>query len=179
MSEPKPLLAPVAPPVGEHRLWKDGQFITDPWRVLGDDEHLPAEGHAILSLARWRKGVRAGGANIGVKLHPDEAPDTATDDIHRLGVIALVFPKFSNGRAYSLARQLREVYGYKGEIRATGDVLLDQIPLMLRCGFDALEIVHLPTIAALEKGALPAIWNVYQPGAERSRTNWQYRRVAV
>jgi phosphoadenosine phosphosulfate reductase len=165
--------------VGEPRLWKDGAFIADPWRVLNDNVDLPGDGHAIVSLARWRAGVSAGDLRIGVRVQPDEALDASTDHIHRLGVIALVFPKFSNGRAYSLARQLREVHGYRREIRATGDVLLDQIPLMLRCGFDALEIVHLPTIAALEKGPPPALRKVYQPAAANSRVSWQHRRVAV
>jgi uncharacterized protein (DUF934 family) len=55
---------------------------------------------------------------------------------------------------------------YKGEIRATGDVLLDQLPLMLRCGFDAFAIVHAPTIAALDAGNLPAIPEVYQTAVQ-------------
>ena len=60
-------------------------------------------------------------------------------DVARLDLIALHFPKFSDGRAYSQARLLRERLGYQGELRATGGVLQDQLPFMLRCGFDSFE----------------------------------------
>jgi uncharacterized protein (DUF934 family) len=89
------------------------------------------------------------------------------DDLDRLSIIALNFPKFTDGRSYSKARTLREQHGYKGEIRATGDVLLDQVPLMLRCGFDALEITNAPTIRALERGHLPAVAETYQSVGRR------------
>jgi len=69
-------------------------------------------------------------------------------------VIAIAFPKFTDGRGYSIARLLRERLGYAGELRATGDVLADQIPLLWRCGFDALVVEHEPTRAVLAEGRL-------------------------
>jgi uncharacterized protein (DUF934 family) len=168
MAEPVPLLAPVKPRVVAPRLWTEGRFIDDPWRRIADDEALPLDGRAHLPLARWRAqqaGLVGLGVPLGVSVGVGDAIDPATDDIARLGVIALPFPKFSDGRSYSAARRLREA-GYRGEIRATGDVLLDQLPLLLRAGFDAFEINHAATIAALERAPIPAVSRVYQSAAD-------------
>lgn len=161
------------------RLFKNRALVEDTWQHLGDDDPLPIEGRAIVSLARWRAQqahIAALGVPIGVRLDPADMLDAVADDIGRLEVIALSFPKFTDGRSYSKARMLREQLGFKGELRAVGEVLLDQIPLMLRCGFDALEISHEPTLRALERGHLPAIALTYQPAgrhqaARRARTS--------
>ena len=172
MSEPAPLLAPLKPVAVSPRLWNGERFVTDTWRTLADDAPLPVGGRAILSLARWRTEqatLAALGVPAGVKLQPGETLDEGRDDIARLSVIALVFPKFTDGRAYSAARHLRDVLAFRGEIRATGDVLLDQLPLMLRCGFDAFEIVNAATVRALEQAPVPAVSRVSQQGAEVAR----------
>ncbi len=180
MSEPSPLLAPLQPAVTAPRLWNGTRFVSDAWRTIADADPFPIEGRAIVSVQRWRlsqEQLAAHGVPVGVRVEPAEAIDPETDDLGRLAVVALVFPKFSDGRAYSMARTLREVVGYRGEIRATGDVLLDQLPLMLRCGFDAFEIVNAATITALEKAPIPAVSRVYQSGAETVGTSlWQSRR---
>jgi uncharacterized protein (DUF934 family) len=181
MSEPTPLLAPLKPVLVTARLWKDGRFVADDWRALADGEPLPIEDRAIVSLGRWRAeraNLAALGAQVGIRLEPPDEPDPIADDITRLGVIALTFQKFTDGRAYSTARRLRES-GYKGELRASGDVLLDQLPLMLRAGFDAFEIRHRATIAALEAAQLPAVSRVYQSGAEFAARPWRSRRAAA
>jgi uncharacterized protein (DUF934 family) len=159
MSEPKPLLAPLRPPATEPRLWKEAGFVDDTWTVIADDAPLPDGGQVIVSLARWRNdraSLTRLGVPIGVAVPPGEELDPLADEVEWLQLVQLVFPKFTDGRAYSTARRLRE-HGFSGEIRATGDVLLDQIPLMVRCGFDALQIVHAPTVAALHRGELPAV----------------------
>lgn len=168
MSEPTPLLAPLKPHQVPPRLWREGSFVDDAWRSIGDDEALPLAGRAIISLGRWRADqatLAASGVPIGVRLGAGENLEPAVDDIGRLEVIALPFPKFSDGRSYSAARRLREA-GFKRELRATGDVLLDQLPLMLRSGFDAFEISHAATIKALETTGVPAVKRVYQSGNE-------------
>lgn len=181
MSEPAPLLAPLKPAVQAPRLWNGRAFVTDPWRVLADDEAFPIGGHAIVALARWRaeQATLAGtGALIGVIAQPSDTIDPVTDDITRLAVIALVFPKFTDGRAYSAARRLREA-GFAGEVRATGDVLLDQLPLMLRAGFDAFEIANAATIKALESAPVPAVSRIYQRGTVSAPVaGWRSRRRA-
>jgi len=168
MAEPAPLLAPVKPRLVAPRLWRDGAFVEDPWRSIADEEAIPIGGRAILSLARWRAhqaGIAALAIPLGVRVDVGDAIEPADDDVARLGVIALPFPKFSDGRSYSAARRLREA-GYRAEIRATGDVLLDQLPLLLRAGFDAFEINHAATIAALEQAPIPAVSRVYQSAAD-------------
>lgn len=180
MSEPKPLLAPLAPPKTAPRLMKDGRLVEDRWRTLAAGEEVPIDGHAILPLARWRAEQAAlpRGVPLGILVAPTDTLEPETDDLARLAVIALEFPRFADGRAYSTARRLRETHGWRGELRATGDVLLDQIPLMLRAGFDAFEIVHAPTIAAIERGQIPAVRSVYQTPAAPGPVAWRQRRIA-
>ncbi|MDZ4842827.1 MAG: DUF934 domain-containing protein [Hyphomicrobium aestuarii] len=168
MSEPKPLLKPVKPLQVPTRLWRDGAFTTDLWRPTANEEAIPSAGYALISLARWRAeraDMLALGTPIGICVGSGENIEPVTDQIEQLSVIALEFAKFSDGRSYSAARRLREA-GYSGEIRATGDVLVDQIPLMLRAGFDAFEVAHAATVSALEQGRIPAVSRVYQTGAE-------------
>jgi uncharacterized protein (DUF934 family) len=181
MSEPAPLLAPLRPVSTEARLWKSGVFAADLWRVIADDAAIPIDGHAIVTLKRWRAEqpqLLARGLPVGVRVEAADILDPATDNLDRLAVIALAFAKFTDGRAYSTARRLREQWGYKGELRATGDVLLDQLPLMLRAGFDAFEIVNAPTIAALQTAPVPAVRHVYQRSVTTDRSGWRSRRVA-
>lgn len=181
MSEPKPLLAPLAPPKGDRRLMKDGRLVADRWRTLAAGEEMPIDGHAIVPLARWRAEQAAlpRGVALGILVAPGDLLEPETDDLARLAVIALEFPKFADGRAYSTARRLRETFGWRGELRATGDVLIDQIPLMLRAGFDAFEIVHAPTIAAIERGLIPAVLRIYQRSTPAAAAPaWIGRRAA-
>jgi uncharacterized protein (DUF934 family) len=91
------------------------------------------------------------------------------EDLEHLGVVALAFPVFKDGRAYTNARRLRERYGYKGEIRAIGNVLRDQYLFMLRCGFDALEVKEGETEQGWEK-AVRAFSVFYQPAADGQAT---------
>jgi len=79
----------------------------------------------------------AEGRSVGVRLAPDEAPEALVLDLPKLALVALAFPKFRDGRAYSSARILRERLGFVRELRAVGDVLLEMAPSLIRCGFDA------------------------------------------
>ena len=181
MSEPTLLLAPLKPAAVPSQLWDGTRFIPDDWRTIADGDALPIEGCVLVSLARWRAdqaSLVALGVPSGIKVQPGDGMDAASDDLARLSVIALVFPKFTDGRAYSTARHLREVLGYRGQIRATGDVLLDQLPLMLRCGFDAFEIVDAATIQALKKAPVPAVSRIYQGGTAATGSVWNSRRAA-
>ena len=90
--------------------------------------------------------------------------DAILPDLDRLSLVALSFPKFGDGRAFSKASILRGQHGFKGEIRAVGDVLWDQLQLMRRCGFDAFLIENEPTLKALDSGKTPVMTDFYQPG---------------
>jgi uncharacterized protein (DUF934 family) len=124
-------------------LLKDGRIADDPWRHLDDAEALPEGAPATVSRARWtceREALLARGGRIGLRLPNDVSPLELAADIGRFGLITLAFPRFTDGRAYSQARLLRARLGYRGELRATGNVLRDQLLFMRRCGIDAFEV---------------------------------------
>src|SRR5258705_6194176 len=117
---------------------------------------------------RWlaeRERLRPRDARLGLRLEAGEAIDDIAQDLARFAIVELAFPKFSDGRAFSTARLLREKYGYAGELRAVGNVLSDQIPFMRRVGFDTLEVTHAPTRRALIEGRIPEVTLHYQPAS--------------
>jgi len=129
--------------------WRDGQasWAEDPFTAVDDDQPIPP-GDVIISLARFQRegrGLLAQGRNLGVRLTSDEAPESLIMDLQKLAVIALSFPKFRDGRAYSAARVTRERLGYQRELRAVGDVLLEMAVPLVRCGFDAFELADSTT----------------------------------
>lgn len=139
-------------------LLKDGALVEDPW-LIGD--------RVRVDLATWqadRDALIARGVPLGLTLNPDDAVEPLGPDIHRFDLIALDFPAFTDGRPYSAARLLRERFGYRGELRATGDVQRDQMAFMARCGFDAFEVAD--EHAAKDFAAAQAEISVtYQPAA--------------
>jgi uncharacterized protein (DUF934 family) len=149
-------------------LIKDNELVPDPWASLDDDAALPAGAPAIVGLERWeaeRETLIKRNAPLGIRLRSDQPPKLVLDDLDRFALVALEFPKFGDGRAYSYARLLRERYGFRGELRAVGNVLRDQALFMLRCGFDAFEVAE---ASALEgwRAALGEISVFYQPTAD-------------
>jgi uncharacterized protein (DUF934 family) len=146
-------------------LWQDGAFRADPWRRVADDMPLP-DAPVILSKTRWlkeRASLSERRAPLGLQLKAGEAIEDIAGDLARFSLIALDFPKFSDGRSFSIARLLREKHGFAGELRATGNVLTDPIPLMRRVGFDSFEVTHAPTRAALAAGRIREVTLHYQP----------------
>jgi uncharacterized protein (DUF934 family) len=125
-------------------LVKNGELVTSSFVDASGAEAIPAAGPVIVSLDQWkahRDELIERGAPLGIRLRSDQPPELIADDLARFDVVALEFPKFRDGRAYSYARLLRERYGFRGELRAVGEVLLEQLFFMLRTGFDAFEIV--------------------------------------
>lgn len=131
---------------------KNRAIVNDDWTVVraAEDGTLPAvdalpAGKLIVPFALWQAGREAltasrSAAEIAVWLEPDSEPADIVADFDRIALIAVDFPVFRDGRGFSIARLLRERYGYKGEIRAIGDVLRDQLRFMFRCGFDAYAV---------------------------------------
>lgn len=147
---------------------KGGRIIPDTWQVVADDAELP-EGAGIVSLARWqreRAALLQRGQELGVRLANDDAVATLADDLPQLALVALEFPKFNDGRAYSQARLLRERYGYRGEIRATGEVLRDQLFFMMRSGFDCFVLRADQNLEAA-LSAFHDFSDAYQPAADQ------------
>ena len=153
-------------------LLKDGKLIDDPWSHIADEVAIPASGQVIVGLMRWREERDAlikRKDPVGVRLQSDHTAGDVADDLEHLGVVALAFPVFKDGRAYSNARRLRERHGYTGEIRAIGNVLRDQYLFMLRCGFDALEVKEGETEKDWQK-ATKAFSVFFQPAADDQET---------
>lgn len=122
---------------------KDGvaKGADDPFTWAPDDIDLP-DGDVIISLARFQtEGERllSEGRRVGVRLKSDEEVEALAYDLPRLSVVALEFPKHLDGRSYTNARLLTERFGFKGQVRAVGDVLREQATYMARSGFNAFE----------------------------------------
>lgn len=148
------------------------------WIHPEDDGALPAGTPIMVSLERWKaehEALTARNAPVGVHLRSDQRIDEIADDLPNLPLVALDFPNMNDGRHFTSARLLRERHGYRGEIRATGQVLQDQLFFMARCGFDAFELpADKDGEAAL--GAFREISVVYQPAVDR-RLTAQARRL--
>jgi uncharacterized protein (DUF934 family) len=152
-------------------------FAPDTFVTLADDAPLPESGGAIVSLARFQKErdvFLARNSPIGVQLKADENPELLGTDVQRFSVIALEFPKFRDGRAFSWARMLRTRLGFTGQVRAVGDFLYDQVAYQKRVGFDAWLVPDGFTIEQFRR-ALAEMTNVYQPSADGKPTIRQLR----
>lgn len=124
-------------------LLRDGRAVPDPFTDSSAGDTLPAAGPVLVSLAQWqvrRDELLARGTPLGIRLRSDQSPTQIAGDLGYFAVVALEFPKYRDGRAYTHARILKERLGYIGEIRAVGDVLQEQLHFMQRCGFNAFEI---------------------------------------
>lgn len=126
------------------RIIKNNAIVADDWLVLRPEKDAAPEdvvvpdGKVIVPLKVWQaqKHLQKRSA-IGVWLASDERPEELKNDLDRLPVIAVDFPRFADGRGYTIAHMLRDRLGYKGEVRAIGDVLRDQLFYLARVGFDA------------------------------------------
>jgi uncharacterized protein (DUF934 family) len=124
-------------------LVKHGKISGDAFVHVADDAEITADGAVLISAARFLDDAEALSRRLGKTgvIWPNNRDvDDLVPYLDRLAVVALVFPTFRDGRAYSQARLLRERYNYRGELRATGQVLRDQFVFMLRAGFDAFEV---------------------------------------
>ena len=118
------------------RLIKNGAIVDDTWLPMEPDNDAPRAQH-ILSLKQWEAlDSKAGSA---VQLEPDQPPTLLLDNIAMLDLVAINFPSFTDGRGFSYARELRE-RGYRGELRAVGYFIRDQLHYLQRCGFNAFQL---------------------------------------
>jgi uncharacterized protein (DUF934 family) len=130
------------------KLIKDRRIVADSWQLLepgpaGDLPKVPQGGDVVVPLGLWlerREDFFAYPRRLGVWLDAHEDPELIANDVGRFALIAVNFPQFGDGRGYSIARLLRERYGYKGELRAIGDVLHDHLYFLEQCGFDAFAL---------------------------------------
>ena len=163
-------------------LIKNAAVADDPWTTLHDEAEAPSSGDVIVSFARVLEEAPAlvkRDGRLGVRVGPHEDVAALGPHLDSIALVALEFPRYADGRAYSSARLLRERYGFDGELRAVGDVLRDQLFFMARCGFDAFEIDR-PDAAEAFAAAMAELSHVYQPTSDGRRTIWARRaRVAA
>ena len=155
----------ISEPNPDGPIWRGAAFHTDAWANPADGEPLH-DAPVILSKKRWvaeRDRLAGRNAPLGLQIEPGESIDDLAADLALVALIALSFPKFADGRAFSTARLLRDKHRFTGELRAVGAVLSDQIPYMRRVGFDTYAVTHAPTRRALAEGRIPEVTLYYQP----------------
>jgi phosphoadenosine phosphosulfate reductase len=147
-------------------LWKSGAFVEDNWQIVPDDQPVPADVPVVLTLKRWRENreaLAARNAPLGLQIDPGNDWHDIVADLPRFPVVVLTIPKYGDGRAFSIARLLRERDGYKGEIRAVGNYIIDQVPYMARVGIDAYQTTDPHVIKAFDEGIWPEVPHYLQP----------------
>jgi uncharacterized protein (DUF934 family) len=155
------------------RQGESAAVIEDRFTRVDDEAALPASGGVLVSLPRFqaeREALLARDGALGVWLASNESPtDLDEGDLAKLALVALDFPVFSDGRAYSSARLLKERFRFEGEIRAIGDVLLEQLPFMLRSGFTTFETDDASFLEEF-KAVVSEVRVVYQPTGDGRAT---------
>lgn len=158
------------------RLWTPEGFREDDWRHAESVEAL--DGRFILPLQAFldldpelRTTARE---RLGVLLLPGDAVEKIAPFLDTLPLVALAFPAFNDGRSFSKAELLRSRYDFRGALRATGQVLIDQLPHMLRLGFSEFEVSHPTLLARLEAGRTGGLPLYYQPTAKPAAAGEKY-----
>lgn len=163
------------------RIWMETGFVNDdPWVIENEETKAGSNEKAILGLDDFLTCVaESDEAGFGVLINPADDVRRLGGHLDRVALVALAFPTFSDGRAFSHASLLRSRLGYQGEVRAVGDVLIDHIPLMLRCGIDSFAVTNATALKRLSENRLPGIDNHYQPTARPSADakSYSWRRV--
>ena len=150
--------------------------IEDRFTIVEDDAALPAEGGVIVSLGRFeaeRDALLGRDGELGVWLASDQGPESLSDVLDQLALVACDFPAFNDGRGFSYARILRERFGYKGPIRAIGEVMLEQAAYMARSGFSQFDLQD--GDEAEFKAVCDEVRVVYQPTGDGKATALQRR----
>ena len=166
-----------------YRLWTPEGFRDDDWTHAEGAEALGGSGRVILPLPAFldldAATRRSAGERLGVSLQPGDRLEQILDHLDGLALVALAFPAFNDGRSFSKAEVLRTSHGFEGRLRATGQILVDQLPHMLRVGFDQFEISHPVLLRRLEEGRVDGLPVHYQPAAKAAAKGaaYSWRRV--
>ncbi|MDB5812240.1 MAG: oxidoreductase [Betaproteobacteria bacterium] len=161
------------------------QVVADNWQLLKPAADgsiaIPAAGDVIVPLRAWREQratLLARTARLGVWLENTDDPAVLADDLQHFALIAVNFPQFADGRGYSTARLLRERFNWRGELRAIGDILRDQLFYLFRCGFDSYALrADQDANAALT--AFDDFSEAYQSSVERPQPLFRRRKKSV
>lgn len=149
------------------RLWTPEGFRDEEWAHADDAGVLAGNGRFILPLAVFLsldpQQRRQAKERLGVMLQPGDRLEAIVDLLEDVALVALAFPAFNDGRSFSKASLLRSRHGFAGAIRATGQVLVDQLPHMIRLGFDEFEVTNPVLLKRLEAGNVGGLPLYYQP----------------
>jgi uncharacterized protein (DUF934 family) len=145
------------------------------WTFVETAEAIASTDYPVVPISLLEEAFAANAPRgIGVRLGAGESLDVLVNHLERIGMIELTFPTYRDGRHYSTARILRDRYTFTGEIRAVGDVLVDQLHFMVRSGFDSLELSA--NVARADADAALARWtDVYQAASDAKTPVWQRR----
>lgn len=162
------------------KLLSNGAVVFDHWQILDDNTEItkasdiPA-GKVIVSLTHWRDFHATlstrGSDKLGLLLQSDQSPRLIANELGQVSVVAINFPVFTDGRGYTYARELREQFGFEGEIMAVGDVLIDQLFAMRRCGFSTF-ILRKEEDVDIAKHYLSTFTFPYQGAVDDPRPIW-------
>jgi uncharacterized protein (DUF934 family) len=161
-------------------LIKNGRVIADRYVHVLDDAPLPEGAPVLIPAARFLADaaeILQRDAPVGVIWPNNRKVAELAPYLDRLALVALVFPNFKDGRGYSQARLLRERYGYRGELRATGQILRDQFLFMVRAGFDVLDVAKASDVDAFASAL--ARYTVFYQNAGEGRTSAARLRMAA
>lgn len=148
------------------RLLKNGEFFTDSWARLDDEEVVPQGADIIVSAQRLKANfgtLMLHKGRLAVVLPNNSGVEEIADYLEALDAVVLEFPSFTDGRAYSQARRLRGPLGFRGELRAAGNILPDQLAFMRQCGIDTFEVNGRFDLAVWQR-AVTAMTVTYQSG---------------
>jgi uncharacterized protein (DUF934 family) len=149
----------------------------DPWQYVADDQPVPPSGDIVVGFARYDRDnvdYTARSGRLGLRIDPEDDLLQVITHLPKVQLVAIHFPKCTEGRGYSKARLLRERFHYQGELRAVGEVLADQLFYMARCGIDTFELAPGKNVeAALQ--AFETFSVTYQAATDEERP--LYRRV--
>ena len=162
-------------------LVRNGHVVADRFGRVADDAPLPADGAVLIPADRFlahADELAARGGDVGVIWPNNRDVEQLAPHLGRLAMVALVFPAFKDGRAYSQARILRERLRFQGELRATGQVLRDQFLFMQRAGFDTFEVKK-PADAEVFADVVKRYSVFYQPTGDGRTTVFRKRLARV
>jgi uncharacterized protein (DUF934 family) len=164
------------------KIWRETGFIeNDPWVIETDEVKATGDQKPLLTLDQLvAKADESNDVGFGVVIRPADDVLKLEPYLYRLEIVAVAFPAFNDGRAFSHASLLRQRLGYTNELRAVGDVLIDQVPLMLRVGIDSFAVTNETAIRRLSEKRLPSIPHHYQPAVRDAEAGkgYSWRRQA-
>jgi len=159
------------------QLIKDNRVVDDSWTILADDTQSLPDGDLLLSFAQWQtfsNQIEAHKGNVGVVIEGNAEIEDIIEPLLNLPLIAINFPKFADGRGFSLASLLRDRYNYRGEIRAVGGFIRDQLYLLNRCGFNAFKFTEDIDLSEAAK-SLEDFSETYQVSADQENPLFRRR----